>query len=137
MLVVCVFFSSRRRHTRCALVTGVQTCALPISSTPPLPSEPLSCWKQGTESTRRRASRTVCRGVRKSCDWGHRRAILRASARAFAPRRYGRGGAGFPAGCRGQCGREVGGRGGRGPRSVEGRVGKERVRTCQYRGRRW
>src|SRR3546814_15531326 len=24
-------FSSRRRHTRCALVTGVQTCALPIS----------------------------------------------------------------------------------------------------------
>src|SRR3546814_5419071 len=30
--LVCVFFffSSRRRHTRCALVTGVQTCALPI-----------------------------------------------------------------------------------------------------------
>src|SRR3546814_10961478 len=36
MLCYCVrvcgffFFSSRRRHTRCALVTGVQTCALPI-----------------------------------------------------------------------------------------------------------
>src|SRR3546814_1351956 len=39
MLVLCAlcviwlsvfFFSSRRRHTRCALVTGVQTCALPI-----------------------------------------------------------------------------------------------------------
>src|SRR3546814_10856082 len=31
MLVFCVFFfSSRRRHTRGALVTGVQTCALPI-----------------------------------------------------------------------------------------------------------
>src|SRR3546814_5623817 len=30
---VCLFFfSSRRRHTRCALVTGVQTCALPISA---------------------------------------------------------------------------------------------------------
>src|SRR3546814_1809123 len=30
--VVNIFFflSSRRRHTRCALVTGVQTCALPI-----------------------------------------------------------------------------------------------------------
>src|SRR3546814_13037875 len=28
---MCVFFfSSRRRHTRCSLVTGVQTCALPI-----------------------------------------------------------------------------------------------------------
>src|SRR3546814_7610693 len=34
MLVLCFlfFFSSRRRHTRCALVTGVQTCALPIST---------------------------------------------------------------------------------------------------------
>src|SRR3546814_4707107 len=31
MLFVLLFFmSSRRRHTRCALVTGVQTCALPI-----------------------------------------------------------------------------------------------------------
>src|SRR3546814_7936496 len=28
----CFFFSSRRRHTSCALVTGVQTCALPICS---------------------------------------------------------------------------------------------------------
>src|SRR3546814_18291106 len=29
---MCLFvYSSRRRHTRCALVTGVQTCALPIS----------------------------------------------------------------------------------------------------------
>src|SRR3546814_8718149 len=28
------FFSSRRRHTRCALVTGVQTCALPILIAP-------------------------------------------------------------------------------------------------------
>src|SRR3546814_20331099 len=31
------FFSSRRRHTRCALVTGVQTCALPISEERELP----------------------------------------------------------------------------------------------------
>src|SRR3546814_8716200 len=36
MMLLCissgyvVFFSSRRRHTRCALLTGVQTCALPI-----------------------------------------------------------------------------------------------------------
>src|SRR3546814_9477287 len=31
LLCLCFFFfSSRRRHTRCALVTGVQTCALPI-----------------------------------------------------------------------------------------------------------
>src|SRR3546814_7633156 len=35
MLINCLFlffFSSRRRHTICALVTGVQTCALPIST---------------------------------------------------------------------------------------------------------
>src|SRR3546814_20728423 len=34
-MFVCMyffFFSSRRRHTSCALVTGVQTCALPISA---------------------------------------------------------------------------------------------------------
>src|SRR3546814_5415182 len=30
VVYVVFFFSSRRRHTRCALVTGVQTCALPI-----------------------------------------------------------------------------------------------------------
>src|SRR3546814_360224 len=32
MYLIFFFFSSRRRHTRCALVTGVQTCALPICS---------------------------------------------------------------------------------------------------------
>src|SRR3546814_4374617 len=30
-ILLYVFLSGRRRHTRCALVTGVQTCALPIS----------------------------------------------------------------------------------------------------------
>src|SRR3546814_4924651 len=33
-MLLFFFFSSRRRHTRCALVTGVQTCALPISAAP-------------------------------------------------------------------------------------------------------
>src|SRR3546814_6434845 len=32
MFACFFFFSSRRRHTRCALVTGVQTCALPIAA---------------------------------------------------------------------------------------------------------
>src|SRR3546814_10440285 len=38
------FFSSRRRHTRCALVTGVQTCALPIYGEVPrlVPTAPLA-----------------------------------------------------------------------------------------------
>src|SRR3546814_1327117 len=50
-----VFFSSRRRHTRCALVTGVQTCALPIfqdaeaayQKRPSLWVEPLGDWGEG------------------------------------------------------------------------------------------
>src|SRR3546814_8544330 len=44
MLVVIFIFSGRSRHTICALVTGVQSCALPISSptfaimmSPPVP----------------------------------------------------------------------------------------------------
>src|SRR3546814_14629999 len=46
---VIFFFSSRRRHTRCALVTGVQTCALPISA----PSRRCRCpkpWSNGSVS---------------------------------------------------------------------------------------
>src|SRR3546814_8676110 len=37
-------FSSRRRHTRCALVTGVQTCALPILSDAWTAGDPLYTW---------------------------------------------------------------------------------------------
>src|SRR3546814_8112049 len=59
LLLVCTildcdffFFSSRRRHTRCALVTGVQTCALPIYPAPagwnPRASVPLPGCKSGT-----------------------------------------------------------------------------------------
>src|SRR3546814_5326974 len=36
---IYLFFSSIRRHTRCALVTGVQTCALPI------------CWGASAHAT--------------------------------------------------------------------------------------
>src|SRR3546814_4361167 len=44
LFAVCVsfplwfFFASRERHTRCPLVTGVQTCALPIFPWCPLPA---------------------------------------------------------------------------------------------------
>src|SRR3546814_15510128 len=34
-MLYCCFFAIRRRHTVCALVTGVQTCALPISGAAP------------------------------------------------------------------------------------------------------
>src|SRR3546814_20438933 len=66
------FFSSRRRHTRCALVTGVQTCALPILSTcsaPPigrihaLPTRSMrgSSATSPTTAPRRRCSRKSAR----------------------------------------------------------------------------
>src|SRR3546814_6695652 len=41
------FFSSRRRHTRCALVTGVQTCALPISCR----AQPAASWRTTAAGT--------------------------------------------------------------------------------------
>src|SRR3546814_17303063 len=53
-MAVCYFFSSRSRHTSCALVTGVQTCALPISANWMFIS-PL------TESAR--ASASACRSI--------------------------------------------------------------------------
>src|SRR3546814_5562663 len=44
--MISFFFSSRRRHTRCALVTGVQTCALPISET----ARPLAAARPSTKA---------------------------------------------------------------------------------------
>src|SRR3546814_19776506 len=55
------FFSSRRRHTRCALVTGVQTCALPILMAVQVPD--------GTEAyTRRGDLRIGATGVLETGD---------------------------------------------------------------------
>src|SRR3546814_19627447 len=53
------FFSSRRRHTRCALVTGVQTCALPISTaftSPPI-TPPRKSWLDRSAVRRNRRRR--------------------------------------------------------------------------------
>src|SRR3546814_2846109 len=47
-LLYVFFFSSRRRHTRCALVTGVQTCALPICSGYPCAYTNSISWKMAT-----------------------------------------------------------------------------------------
>src|SRR3546814_18752808 len=71
-LIMCLFyffFSSRRRHTRCALVTGVQTCALPISArrgsapapqcrrqSPPPPLPPAARPARETSPSRQRRS---------------------------------------------------------------------------------
>src|SRR3546814_9715842 len=66
-MCICLFFSSRRRHTRCALGTGVQTCALPISA--PTARTPL------------RPSRRTCMLVSLK-----RRRILRGREEAVAER---------------------------------------------------
>src|SRR3546814_2241469 len=59
--VVLFFFSSRRRHTRCALVTGVQTCALPIYRLPEKRyALPLSRGQQRMK-TIERAARALCK----------------------------------------------------------------------------
>src|SRR3546814_6402371 len=50
---VFCFFSSRRRHTRCALVTGVQTCALPISD--------LGVGRAGYKQSCERSANVKCR----------------------------------------------------------------------------
>src|SRR3546814_3419368 len=46
------FFSIRIRHTRCALVTGVQTCALPICMTPHISGTSLSAQARYAAGTR-------------------------------------------------------------------------------------
>src|SRR3546814_8491651 len=63
--IVCVcnyvrydfFLSSRRRHTRCALVTGVQTCALPIYLEHLEPAQIEQCSGRSSMSTGTRTKR--------------------------------------------------------------------------------
>src|SRR3546814_18354417 len=58
MTIFVFFFSSRRRHTSCALVTGVQTCALPIFCEGPLSqSLALARWGLYNGLARMRAKR--------------------------------------------------------------------------------
>src|SRR3546814_83604 len=67
----CFFFSSRRRHTRCALVTGVQTCALPICLL--AARLPLEAALRATleQAERRHVARTLA-AVRDDVRAGHR-----------------------------------------------------------------
>src|SRR3546814_5081942 len=65
--MMCFFFSSRRRHTRCALVTGVQTCALPArnaASPPRRPSTPRGGERHSDDGGRIGGSRPPESGVR-------------------------------------------------------------------------
>src|SRR3546814_19687109 len=108
---VFFFFSSRRRHTRCALVTGVQTCAIPIyPRLRPIIGRGIAAVRGvgALQPVERRAMREAplvrLRIIGDGID-----AEIAAPARAASPRRR-------PA-----------------PRSEERRVGKECVRTCRSR----
>src|SRR3546814_3253685 len=57
------FFSSRRRHTRCALVAGVQTCALPISWCARNFFSPSSCSKKRSSEARSKSKMLVLESV--------------------------------------------------------------------------
>src|SRR3546814_18020445 len=101
----CFFCTSRRRHTRCALVTGVQTCALPIS-------------RLGRQVSLAALGRpAAARGARPRA--GHLAGIAAARRAALGARRPGTG---SPAP-----------RDHRAARSEERRGGKECVSTCRYR----
>src|SRR3546814_13514355 len=103
LLFVLFFFSSRRRHTRCALVTGVQTCALPISA----------ARGQGRVGADRGSAERR----------QHRHGPAPAHRRRREPRLAGR--------AAGKDKRGAGG--GEAGRSEERRVGKECVSTCRAR----
>src|SRR3546814_10683912 len=103
------FFSSRRRHTRCALVTGVQTCALPILFAPVAPAD-------GVAETPRLALDLVGREGRKG---GFAAAPQRLEAPVVGKTVVGK----------------IGHRTSPAPsRSEERRVGQEWVSTCRSRG---
>src|SRR3546814_2786867 len=105
--MICFFFSSRRRHTRCALVTGVQTCALPIYMT-----------ELDTTNRRAFANRLDRRTLRASCVGV---AILAAMLAGTAQAQTGDGARGSTL----DSDIVV--------RSEERRVGKECVSTCRSR----
>src|SRR3546814_8527827 len=69
MIFLFFFVSSRRRHTRCALVTGGQTCALPISrqepDQPQIRRDPgrLARWRRAGNRLPDRRRRRPCPGT--------------------------------------------------------------------------
>src|SRR3546814_2560897 len=69
------FVSSRRRHTRCALVTGVQTCALPISTSLLPPDYPMGACCSIVDPARGTCLALRARGLLQA-DCGKQRAEL-------------------------------------------------------------
>src|SRR3546814_7995712 len=87
--VVWFFFSSRRRHTRCSLVTGVQTCALPIWSRIRRRRTGAGC-RGGPDAGAEEGRRGNGPGLSEKESPGHSRGAGSAAGRAAAGWRGGR-----------------------------------------------
>src|SRR3546814_7976641 len=94
LVCLCLFFfSSRRRHTRCALVTGVQTCALPICwsrRNPMKPEQGMAPLRARLRSARNAARRAPTRATAIERDLGTRFTVdtIRALIRRYPKRRF-------------------------------------------------
>src|SRR3546814_18478140 len=124
------FFSSRRRHTRCALVTGVQTCALPISR-----KNDVFCARKSGGSSRVDQRMQTCREAAEQWNQHIQRFI---TFNRYLPHGVKGMIGSVKRACRSslqrlilhKIGTAVGKTTGR---SEERRVGKECVSTCRYR----
>src|SRR3546814_474480 len=85
-IILVFFFSSRRRHTRCALVTGVQTCALPICTIRP-PARTISRALASAASPSPTSTTVRPRKLRKTGNWCIRRSCHCSPDRAASPQR--------------------------------------------------
>src|SRR3546814_5073314 len=81
--IVSFFFSSRRRHTICALVTGVQTCALPIFEITEVRRKHIE-WQQ--DATRQLATGRTGEAIRAYADHG----MIHAAETRSEERRVGK-----------------------------------------------
>src|SRR3546814_7786945 len=109
------FFSSRRRHTRCALVTGVQTCALPILAGQRR-RQRRAIFGRSPQRPFRRVRQALARQVARRRDAGHARSVGEVDVTGMGVGRL-------------ELKRQSVGR----KRSEERRVGKEWVSTCWTR----
>src|SRR3546814_8323113 len=116
-------FSSRRRHTICALVTGVQTCALPICGS--------RAWINGRPATLSQLAALAQRLVEIHGQHEHQALLSRPSQLALLDA-FG-GHATLLAAVSGAAPRWSALLRERDTRSEERRVGKECVRTCRSR----
>src|SRR3546814_3910642 len=76
------FFSSRRRHTRCALVTGVQTCALPI-----WPAQVRPAQRHGGHAPALQVRRQAAPGGLDFGQFGHRASVADGCGPRYGKRR--------------------------------------------------